>query len=59
LAEDEEGCKITEDTIEGTRLQAVDHINKYQAETIKWRDQKVRLKDVKPGVVDLFSNAKS
>jgi hypothetical protein len=35
---DEEGYKITKDTIEGTRLQAVDHINKYQAETIKWRD---------------------
>ena len=27
--EDEEGYKITKDTIEGTRLQAVDHINKY------------------------------
>jgi hypothetical protein len=41
---DEEGCKITKDTIEeGTRLQAVDHINKYQAETIKWRDHKVKL----------------
>jgi hypothetical protein len=36
LAEDEHDCKITKDTIEGTRLQAVDHINKYQAETIKW-----------------------
>jgi hypothetical protein len=34
-AEDEENCKITKDTIEETRLQAVDHINKYQAETIK------------------------
>jgi hypothetical protein len=31
-AEDEENCKITKDTIEETRLQAVDHINKYQAE---------------------------
>jgi hypothetical protein len=47
--EDEEDCKITKDTIEGTRLQAVDHINKYQAETIKWRDRKVRLKNIKPG----------
>jgi hypothetical protein len=33
--EDEEDCKITKDTIEGTRLQAIDHINKYQAETVK------------------------
>jgi hypothetical protein len=44
LAEDEEYCKITKDTIEGTRLQAIDHINKYQVETVRWRDQKVRLK---------------
>jgi hypothetical protein len=34
-AEEEDNCKITKDIIEGTRLQAVDHINKYQAETIK------------------------
>jgi hypothetical protein len=47
--EDEENCKITKDTIKGTRLQAVDHINKYQAETIKWRDRKVRLKNIKLG----------
>jgi hypothetical protein len=49
LAEDEENCKIAKDTIEGTRLQAVDHINKYQTKTIKWRDQKVKLKNLKPG----------
>jgi transposase InsO family protein len=42
--ENEEDCKITKDTIEGTKLQAIDHINKYQAETVKWRDRKVRLK---------------
>jgi hypothetical protein len=48
-AEDKEGCKITKDAIEGTRLQAVDHINKYQAETIKWRDRKVKLKNIKQG----------
>jgi transposase InsO family protein len=29
LTEDEEDCKITKDTIQGTRLQAIDHINKY------------------------------
>jgi hypothetical protein len=27
----------------------VENINKYQAETIKWRDRKVRLKNIKPG----------
>jgi transposase InsO family protein len=48
-AEDEESCKITKETIEGTRFQAVDHINKYQAETIKWRDRKVKLQNIKPG----------
>jgi hypothetical protein len=31
------------------RLQAIEHINKYQAETIKWRDRKVQLKNIKPG----------
>jgi hypothetical protein len=32
--EDEETCKITKDIIEGTRLQAIDHINKYQAKQL-------------------------
>jgi hypothetical protein len=48
-AEDEADCQKTKETIEGTRLQAIEHINKYQAETIKWRDRKVRLKNIKPG----------
>jgi hypothetical protein len=47
--EDEGDCQITKDTIEGTRLQAIEHINKYQAKTIKWRDQKVKLKNIKLG----------
>jgi hypothetical protein len=48
-AEDKADCQITKETIEGTRLQATEHINKYQAKTIKWRDRKVRLKNIKPG----------
>jgi hypothetical protein len=52
--EDEEDCKITTDTIEGIRLQAIDHTNKYQAETVKWGDQKVRLKNIKPGHLVLW-----
>jgi hypothetical protein len=40
---------VAKDTIEGTRLQAVENINKYQVETIKWHDIKVRLKNIKPG----------
>jgi hypothetical protein len=34
-AEDEVDYHIAKDTIEGTRVQAVESINKYQAETIK------------------------
>jgi hypothetical protein len=52
--EDEEDCKITKDTIERTNLQAIDHINKYQAETVKWRDRKVRLKNIKSGHLVLW-----
>jgi hypothetical protein len=47
--EDETDCQVTKDAIEGTRLQAIEHINKYQAKTIKWHDRKVRLKNIKPG----------
>jgi transposase InsO family protein len=49
LAEDEADYHVAKDTIEGVRLQAVENINKYQAETIKWHDRKVRLKNIKPG----------
>jgi hypothetical protein len=38
---DEADYHVAKDTIEGVRLQAVENINKYQAETIKWRDRKV------------------
>jgi hypothetical protein len=48
-AEDEADYHVAKDTIEETRLQAVENINKYQAETIKWRDRKVWLKNIKPG----------
>jgi hypothetical protein len=51
--EDEANYSVAKDTIEGIRLQAVENINKYQVETIKWRDRKVRLKDIKPGHVVL------
>jgi hypothetical protein len=47
--EDEGDCQVTKDTIKGTRLQAIEHINKFQAKTVKWRDRKVRLKNIKPG----------
>jgi hypothetical protein len=47
-AEDEADYSVAKDAIEGTRLQAVENINKYQAKTIKWRDKKVWLKNIKP-----------
>jgi hypothetical protein len=49
LAEDEADNSVEKDAIEGTRLHDVENINKYQAKTIKWRDRKVRLKNIKPG----------
>jgi transposase InsO family protein len=55
--EDEDTCKIIKDTIAGVRLQAIDHINKYQAEIVKWQDRKVRLKNIKPGHLVLQSIA--
>jgi hypothetical protein len=48
-AKDEADYQTTKDTIEGTRIQAIEHINKYQTETIRWRYRKVRLKNIKPG----------
>jgi hypothetical protein len=35
LAEDGADCQVKKHTIEGIRLQAIEHINKYQAEIIK------------------------
>jgi hypothetical protein len=46
-AEDRADYSVAKDAIEGTILQAVENINKYQAKTIKWRDIKVRLKNIK------------
>jgi hypothetical protein len=47
--EDEADCSVEKDVIEGIGLQVVENINKYQAETIKWRDRKVKLKNIEPG----------
>jgi hypothetical protein len=49
LIENEADYQVTKDTIQGTRLQAIEHINKYHAKTVKWHDRKVRLKNIKPG----------
>jgi hypothetical protein len=47
--EAEADYSVEKDAIEGIRLQVVENINKYQAETVKWRDRKVRLKNIEPG----------
>ena len=41
--------QIATDTVEGTRLEALNNIQKYQAEMIKWRDRKVCLRNIEPG----------
>jgi hypothetical protein len=48
-AEDKADYQTTKDTIEETRHLAIEHINKYQADTIRWHDRKVRLKNIKLG----------
>lgn len=40
---------VAKDTVEEIRLKAVDNIRKYQDETRKWRDRKVKLKHIEPG----------
>jgi transposase InsO family protein len=46
--EDEDICNVSKDSIEEIKLQAIDHINKYQAKTAKWQNRKVRLNNIKP-----------
>ena len=46
LAEEEEYSK---ETIEGTRLEAVENITKYQEQTKKWRDSQVVRKVIRDG----------
>jgi transposase InsO family protein len=45
----EDNEKISKDTIEESRLEAIKHIYKYQAETVKCRNRKVKLKSIAPG----------
>jgi hypothetical protein len=47
--QDEDNKKVWKDTIEESMLEAVEHIRKYQLETIRWRDRKVKLKNIAPG----------
>jgi hypothetical protein len=53
LTQDQDNEKVSKDTIEESRLRAIEHIRKYQAETIRWRDMKVKLKSRVPGYLVL------
>ena len=46
MAEDE---KYSKETIEGTRLEVVENIAKYQEQTKKWRDSKIVRKSIQDG----------
>ena len=46
---DEAGRKVVADCVEGTRLQALYNIQRYQAETVKWKNRKVKLQSIEPG----------
>jgi hypothetical protein len=40
LTHNHENEKVSKDAIEESRLKAVEHIRKYQAKTLSWRDKK-------------------
>lgn len=48
-SENKANQKVSKHAIEGIRLQAIEHINKYQAKTTRWRDRKVKLENIKSG----------
>jgi hypothetical protein len=46
--QDQDSEKVLKDAIEESRLEAIEHIRNYQAEPIRWRDRKVKLKNIVP-----------
>jgi hypothetical protein len=48
-AQDTDNKFFLKDVIEESRLEAIEHIKKYQAETLRRRDRKVELKNIAPG----------
>jgi hypothetical protein len=49
LTQNQDNEKVSKDAIKESRLEAIEHITKYQAETIRWRDRKVKLKNIALG----------
>jgi hypothetical protein len=43
--QDSNNEKVSKDVIEELRLEAVEHIRKYQAKTLRWRDRKVKTQE--------------
>jgi hypothetical protein len=46
--QDSNNEKVSKDVIEELRLGAVEHIRKYQVETLRWQNKKVKLKIIAP-----------
>jgi hypothetical protein len=49
LTQNQDNEKVSKDAIKESRLEAIEHITKYQAETLRWRDRKVKLKNIALG----------
>jgi hypothetical protein len=47
--QDPDNEKVLKNAIEESRLEAVEHKKKYQEDTLRWRDRKVKLKNIVPG----------
>jgi hypothetical protein len=54
IAQDADLQKVSKDAIEEVRLEITKQISKYQNETRKWRDRKVRLKNILLGSLEIW-----
>jgi hypothetical protein len=41
--------KVSKDAMEESRLEVIEQVRKYQAEAVRWRNRKVKLKNIAPG----------
>ena len=49
MTQDQDDEKNLKNAIEESRLEAIEHIRRYQAKIIRWGDMKVKLKNISPG----------
>ena len=59
LGNPKEDIKPTIDTIEAIKIQAAINLGRYQEETRRWRNKKVRTREIKEGDLVLRRNPKS